>query len=166
MTRFVLACVFWLGCVSSALGAQTDQTVPTIDTSQPIEILSQQLEVLQQENKSIFSGDVVATQGDMTLAADRLVVYFVEENQIDRLEATGRVRFSQLDRVATADRAVYRQQDETLLLQGNASVVQGENSVQGDEIMFYVRENRSVVKGSSQKRVKAVIVQEKGKGDE
>lgn len=157
MYRFVLI-FFFVFCLATV--GLCEQVVPTLDTSQPIEILSQQLEVLQQENRSVFSGDVVATQGDMTLNADRLIIYFVGENQVDRLEASGSVRFSQLDRVATADKAIYHQQDGILLLQGNAGVTQGSNQVNGDEITFYVHENRSVVKGSSQKRVKAVIVQE------
>jgi len=140
-----------------------EQTVPTIDTSLPVEIKSQQLEMLQQGNKSVFSGDVIVTQGDMTLSADLLVVFFIEDNQIERLEATGNVRFSQLNRVATAEKAIYYQQEEKLLLLGNAVAQQGRNLVSGDEIIFYVVENRSVIKGSSQNRVKAIIVQEQKK---
>lgn len=160
MKRYIW--VLMLLLCSSAIGF-AEQVVPTIDTSLPVEIESQQLEIMQQENKSVFSGDVVAIQGDMTLSADRLIVFFVEDNQIDRLEAAGHVRFSQLDRVATSEKAVYRQQEGILILQGNAKVQQGKNLVSGDEITFYVQENRSVVKGSSQKRVKAVIVQEQKK---
>jgi len=119
--------------------------------------------MLQQGNKSVFSGDVIVTQGDMTLSADLLVVFFIEDNQIERLEATGNVRFSQLNRVATAEKAIYYQQEEKLLLLGNAVAQQGRNLVSGDEIIFYVVENRSVIKGSSQNRVKAIIVQEQKK---
>ncbi len=139
------------------------QNVPTIDTSQPLEILSQQLEVFRQENRSVFSGDVVATQGDMTMTTDRLIVFFAGENSIERLEAVGHVKFTQLDRTATAEKMIYRQKEGTLLLIGNARVVQGPNQVDGDEITYFVNENRSVVKGSSQKRVKAVIVPQQKK---
>ena len=163
MNRYlILIFLAILLCVGTVVGAA--QSVPTIDTRKPLEILSQQLEVLQQDNKSIFSGDVVATQGDMTLSADKLIVFFVDENTIERLEATGNVRFSQLDRTATAEKAVYLQEQGVLSLIGKAHVEQGMNTVAGDEIVFYTRENRSVVKGSSQKRVKAVIVQEEKKG--
>lgn len=163
MNKYFLALLLLI--YSATLGF-AEQTVPTIDTSLPVEIQSQQLEMLQQENKSIFSGDVIVTQGDMTLSADQLIVFFIEDNQIERLEANGKVRFSQLDRVATSEKAVYRQSEGILLLLGNARVQQGKNLVSGDEITFYVVENRSVVKGSSQKRVKAVIVQEEKKGVE
>lgn len=140
------------------------QPVPEIDKNQPIEITSKQLEILQSEGKSVFTGDVLAKQGDMTLSANELVVFFLkEDNQIDRFEATGDVLFTQLDKTATADKAVYLQRDEILLLTGNAQVHQGENQIAGDEITFYVRENRSLVKSSVHNRVKAVIVPEKQK---
>lgn len=160
MNRYILLLLLFM--CSSGIGYAA-QVIPTIDTSLPVEIESQQLEIIQQEKKSVFSGNVVATQGDMTLSADQLIVFFVEENEIDRLEAVGHVRFSQLDRIATSEKAVYHQQDGILLLLGDAKVQQGKNLVSGEEITFYVQENRSVVKGSSQKRVKAVIVQEQKK---
>jgi len=157
MNRYLLFLVFLL--CSSVIGYAAP-VVPTIDTNQPVEIQSQQLEIMQQENKSIFSGNVVATQGEMTLSADELCVFFADENQIDRLEAVGHVRFSQLDRIATSEKAIFHQLTGVLLLLGNATVQQGGNLVSGNEITFYVKENRSVVKGSSQQRVKAVIVRE------
>ena len=157
--------VAWLmlfACQAAAVFAA--QTVPGIESNQPIEITSQQLEVLQSERKSVFTGEVVAKQGDMTLYADELTVFFLKEgNQIDRLEATGNVKFTQLDRTATADKAVYRQNEEILLLTGNAQVKQGANQIAGDEITLYVRENRSLIKSSAHNRVKAVIVPDKQK---
>ncbi len=129
------------------------------DTTQPIEITAQKLELIQQQRQSIFTGDVVATQGDMTLSADKLTVFLLEnQDQIDRLEAVGTVKVVQLDRVATADRAVFYQLEEKLVLSGHAVVVQDNNKVSGEEIVIYLKENRSVIKSSNNSRVKAVIV--------
>jgi len=125
----------------------------------PIEVTAQQLEADQQQRQAIFSGEVVAKQGDITLYSDKLIVYSLpEEDQVDRLEAFGHVRVVQIDRTATADRAIYRQFEETLVLYGNAEVHQGKNRVAGDEIIVYLRENRSLVKsGENGGRVKAVL---------
>ncbi len=148
-------------CVSVAFA---EEVTSGFDRNQPVEITAQQLEVLQLERQSIFTGDVVAVQGEMTLHADKLIVYLQEaQQQIDRLEAIGGVKFVQLDRVATADRAVFQQVDEVLILTGNAVVTQGGNSVSGDEITLFIQEDRTVVKGSKTNRVKAVIVPEKKK---
>lgn len=148
-------------CVSVTYAAEVTSG---FDRNQPIEITAQKLEVLQLERESTFTGDVVAVQGEMTLYADKLIIYLLAaEDQVDRLEATGNVRFVQLDRLATADRAVFYQQQEVLVLTGNAVVTQGKNTVSGDEITLFIQENRTQVKGSKTNRVKAVIVPEQKK---
>jgi len=115
--------------------------------------------LIQQQRQSIFTGDVVAKQGDMTLSADKLTVFLLEkQDQIDRLEAEGAVKVVQLNRVATADRAVFYQLEEKLVLSGHAVVVEDNNKVSGEEIDIYLKENRSVIKSSNNSRVKAVIV--------
>ncbi len=157
---FLLLCVGFLFCCTP--GALAEEVRPELDRNQPIEITSQRLEVLQQQRQSIFSGDVVAQQGDMTLRAETLIAFFQkDQNQIERLEATGNVRVIQLDRMATAEKATFYQLEEVLTLSGQAEVKQGENSIFGDEITLFLKENRSLVESSTHGRVKAVIVPEK-----
>jgi len=135
---------------------------PELDRNQPIEITSQKLEVLQQQRQSIFTGDVVAKQGDMTLFAEKLIVFLhQDQNQVERLEAIGGVRVLQLDRIATAEKAIFYQLEEKLVLSGNAEVTQGKNEISGDEITLYLKENRTLITSSENNRVKAVIVPEK-----
>jgi len=162
MGRLLLLLFGVLCCCVSVVFAE--EVTSGFDRNQPIEVTAQKLEVLQLERQSIFTGDVVAVQGEMTLYADKLIIYLQEaQQQVDRLEAIGGVKFVQLDRVATADRAVFQQVDEVLILTGNAVVTQGGNSVSGDEITLFIQEDRTVVKGSKTNRVKAVIVPEKKK---
>lgn len=148
--------------------AATDAT-DNYDSRQPIEITARQLEAFEERQVSIFTGDVVARQGDMTLYAERLEVYFQSaENggqQVARLEASGAVRVEQGRRRATADRASYLRTEGTLTLIGNAEVVQEENRVAGDEIVLYIEENRSLVKSRGDSRVRARIIPEQG-GDQ
>lgn len=125
---------------------------------QPIEVTAQQLEADQGQRQATFTGEVVAKQGDITLYCNKLVVYsLAEQDQVDRLEAFGQVRVVQLDRTATADRAVYRQSQGTLALFGNAEVHQGQSRVAGDEIVVFLQENRSLVKSGDSGRVRAVL---------
>jgi len=76
--------------------------------------------------------------------------------KITRIEAQGKVRVVQNDRVATGDKAVYYTQDEKIVLLGNPQLWRGNNSLKGQEIVFYLKDNRAVVDGGSQ-RVEAVI---------
>lgn len=161
VSRWLLLLFFCLSCscVSAVSAADTKMG---LDRNQPLEITAQQLEVLQQQRQSIFTGDVVAKQGDMTLYADKLIVFLhKDQDQIERLDAIGGVRVVQLDRIATAEKAVFHQVEEVLVLSGNAEVVQGKNKVSGDEITLYIKENRTLIKSSKKSRVKAVIVPEK-----
>jgi lipopolysaccharide export system protein LptA len=77
--------------------------------------------------------------------------------KIIRIEALGKVRMVQGDRVATGDKAIYYTQEDKLVLLGNPQLWRGENSLRGHEIIFYVKDNRAVVESEPHKRVEAVI---------
>jgi len=77
--------------------------------------------------------------------------------KITRIEAQGKVRMVQGDRVATGDKAIYYTQDEKIVLMGNPQLWRGENSLKGYEIVFYLKENRAIVEGDPKKRVEAII---------
>ena len=131
------------------------------DSDQPLEITSNQLEVFQEEQKSVFSGDVVARQGEMTLYTDQLTVIFDDQNNVSRVEAAGNVRIEEPLRHARGNHAVFDRDEDTLVLSGRAEVVQGENRISGDEITLFIGQNRSVVKSHDTGRVRAVILPEK-----
>ncbi len=161
MARWFLMILLGLFCWC-APGVFAGEVTPALDRNQPIEITAQQLEVLQQQRQSIFTGDVIAKQGEMTLHAEKLIVFLQKDQDlVERLEAIGAVRVLQLDRIATAEKAVFYQVEERLVLSGNAEVIQGQNKISGDEITLYLKENRSLVESSENGRVKAVIVPEK-----
>ncbi|MCF6265040.1 MAG: lipopolysaccharide transport periplasmic protein LptA [Desulfuromusa sp.] len=161
VAKWFLLVLLGISCVCVSV-ACADEVKSELDRNQPIEITSQKLEVLQQQRRSIFTGNVVAKQGEMTLYADKLVVVLQKgQDQVERLDATGGVRVLQLDRIATAEKAVFYQVEEMLVLSGNAEVTQGKNKISGDEITLYLQENRTLVKSSKTNRVRAVIVPEK-----
>ncbi len=161
MGRWLLLMLLGISCCCVSVVFAGEEK-PKLDRNQPIEITAQQLEVLQQQRQSVFTGDVVAKQGEMTLYADELIVFLQkDQDQVERLEAIGGVRVLQLDRIATGEKAVFYQMEERLVLSGNAEVTQGLNKISGDEIILYMQENRTLIKSSDKKRVKAVIVPEK-----
>jgi len=131
------------------------------DSDQPLEITSSRLEVFQNEQKSVFSGEVVARQEEMTLYTDQLTVIFDDQNDVSRVEAVGNVRIEEPLRNARGNHAVFDRVADTLILSGNAEVVQGENRISGDEITLFIGQNRSIVKSNDTGRVRAVILPEK-----
>jgi len=129
------------------------------ERSSPIVIDADRMEVFQKEGLVIFTGGVVARQDNSTQTADRMEVYLDEKGErVARMISTGNVKIVTEDcRTGTARRAEYYDDEQKILLIGNAKVWQEENVVTGDEITLFLAQDRSIVEGGSQDRVKAVF---------
>lgn len=130
------------------------------DASQPIHVTSQRLEANDAKGYFIFTGDVQAEQGDVTMYSQQLTVYYTdsEKKQVDRVVAEKDVRIVQTNRIATGQKAIFWQKDGRVELTGDPRVVQGENVVEGEKIIVYLNDSRSIVEGGNKGRVKAVFV--------
>jgi lipopolysaccharide export system protein LptA len=76
-------------------------------------------------------------------------------DKIDRIVATGSVRFVQGDRVATGQTATYYKDRDEVVLVGNPQLWQGENNLKGERIIFDLKDNKMRAESSPQKRVEA-----------
>ena len=106
-----------------------------------------------------FEGNVIAKQGDVTMHSNRLhAEYSRKTNAIERIEAEGAVRFVQEGREVQSGKATLFNLEQRVVFSGGATLRQGENTVQGETITVYLKENRAVVTGADGGgRVKAVI---------
>ncbi|HKW94583.1 MAG TPA: lipopolysaccharide transport periplasmic protein LptA, partial [Methylomirabilota bacterium] len=140
--------------VDGAAGKDT-----TDSKSGPVTVNADQLENIQKEGLVVFTGNVVASQNNSTQWADRMEVYLDEKgNNIVRTVSTGNVRILMRDcRSGTAKRAEYYDAEQRVVLIGNARVWRDDNVVTGERITIYLAEDRSVVEGGQQERVKAVF---------
>jgi lipopolysaccharide export system protein LptA len=138
-------------------------------------IHSNTLEADDKKGIVIFTGEVDAQRDDFTVYCHKMVVYYEKSPakegseefgaRIDKIVATGNVKIVRAEGgIATGEKAVYYQQDEKLVLTGKPVVKQKDNSVEGDRITLFLKENRSVVESSSDKKVRAVIFPTKDKG--
>ena len=125
----------------------------------PVTVDSDQLENIQKEGLVVFTGNVVATQNGSTQWADRMEVYLDDKrDRITRTVSTGNVRIITRDcRSGTAKRAEYYDAEQRVVLIGNARVWRDDNVVTGERITIYLAEDRSLVEGGQQERVKAVF---------
>jgi len=124
----------------------------------PIDVVSDTVEANQKENTVIFKGNVVATQEDTTLHANTLVIlYDPETKKLKEIMAVGNVRIVQLDRRATGQKATFQQEENKVVLDGDAVVREGENEIRGERVIFYVDEERSIVEGAKGSRVNTRI---------
>ena len=124
----------------------------------PIDITSDTVEASQKENMVTFKGNVVAKQEDITLYANMIVVYYnPDTKKLKEIMAIGNVKIVQLDRRATGQKAIFQQDENKVILDGEAVLREGENVIRGERIIYYVAEERSVVEGGKGGRVSTTI---------
>jgi lipopolysaccharide export system protein LptA len=149
-----------VAALSGAAGAQERADESTRDLgSRPIDVTADRLSADSVRNTVTFEGNVVARQADVTLYADRIqAAYSRESGSIDRIEAEGNVRFLQEGREARSERATFHNLEQRIVLSGGPTLRQGPNTVKGEMLTIFLRENRSVVTGGKDGgRVQAVI---------
>ena len=127
--------------------------------TQPVTVDADRMERYGKESLVVFTGNVVARQNNSVQYADRLEVYLDEKgDRILRTVSTGTVKIITRDcRTGTARRAEYDDLEQRVVLIGNARVWQDDNVVSGDTITIFLSQDRSVVQGGRQERVKAVF---------
>jgi lipopolysaccharide export system protein LptA len=136
---------------SAAARAQVAQH----DTSLPIEITADQLEVAQKERVATFTGNVDAVQGEMVLSADQLRVFYYGDGQderppgtsgsIRRIEAEGNVFLSSPRETAQGKVGVYDVAGNQLTLEGAVVLTQDDNVVKGERLEIDLVSGRSRV---------------------
>jgi lipopolysaccharide export system protein LptA len=138
---------------SQAPGAAKD------DRTQPVTVDADKMERFGKEGLVVFTGNVVARQNNSVQYAERMEVYLDEAgDKILRTVSTGAVRIITRDcRTGTARRAEYYDLEQRVVLIGNARVWQEDNVVSGDTITIFLSQDRSVVQGGKDERVKAVF---------
>ena len=131
----------------------------------PVVVDSDSLESIQKEGLSVFKGNVVAKQNNSVQYADRMEVYTDSKtDRIERVVSTGNVRIITRDcRMGTAGRTEYYDAEQRVVLIGNARVWKGNDMVTGERITIFLAEDRSLVEGGKQERVKAIFYQDRPK---
>lgn len=149
----VFPVILW-GLIAYAVHAAPD---PHRDTSNlPITIKSNELAADNKGKTAIFTGKVVAKQGDVTIFCDKMTVYYGNaQGDVDKIEADGNVRIVQENRTGLSSHAVYEsKQGKITLTGGSPKIMQGADTVSGEIITYFIDDERSNVSGG---RVEAVI---------
>ena len=117
------------------------------------------MEASKKEGLVVFTGNVVAKQENSVQTADRMEVYLDDKgDRVLRIVSTGNVKIVTEDcRTGTAKRAEYYDDDQRLLLIGDAKVWQEDNVVTGERIVMFLADDRSEVEAGPQGRVKSVF---------
>ncbi len=81
----------------------------------------------------------------------------LQPGDLDRIVAEKNVRFRYNTQNGTAAKATYTLDTGVLVMDGNPILRDGENSITGSRILYFLNENRSEVESGPQRRVEAVF---------
>ena len=154
--------------MSLNINAQTNQSY---DKNLPIEITADNLEVKQKEELAIFSGNVQAKQGEMILNAQKLTVYYANQNvtgssqTVSKIDAKGEVFFSSKNETAQSEEGMYDVEKGIIFLKGSVILTQGENILRGNSLLMNLSTGTNSMSGipnnsdenSSEGRVKGLF---------
>ena len=144
----------------SAQGTSIKLGVNDHDSSQPVEITSEELQVDQENGVAVFSGNVLVGQGDITLTCETMRVEFgidpeTGKNEIQVIRMFGGVTFVSKEEDAESDEAVYTLATDILVMTGNVLVTQGATALSSDKLTYNLDTGDGVMEG----RVKTILQQ-------
>lgn len=159
-----------------------------VDTSLPVEILSDTLTVKTQENVAIFMGNVQATQGVVKLTANQMDVYYSTKDDkntaaapnregdglgeaINKIRVGGNVKLTTPGKEATSNLGTYDVAKGFVVLQGNVVLNHEGQVLTGEKFIHNIKEgtsrmlsqadvshNRQVKTGKAKSRVKGLFI--------
>jgi len=131
MTRYFAPMIVILGLMLSlsdkAFGQVGDSTLP-------LDVGSDHMENLDSEHRTLLVGNVDIVQGDSRLMADHVNIFYSESEtggrgDIERIIATGSVRYFSPMQNARGDRGVYDIETDSISLTGDVVITQCENVI-------------------------------------
>lgn len=154
----------------AARAAAVDPANKPVEPQPPVRISSEAAEYFNKEGLVVFTGNVVAVQGESTISAERMDVSFEKPaaaagtpaagigapstaQRITTIVAQKKVSFRQVDaetgkeRFATGDKGVYDVEQRLVTMSGNARLWEGKNVIVGEEMVFSLADKKVVVKG-------------------
>ncbi len=169
---FLLSMLMAFSLAADVFAKEPAQKKTSLQSKEPIQVVSDRLEAFDEQKLVVFSGNAVAVQGDKVIKADSLSLFYKKDknagkgkNQSDiagggdleRIEAKGHVSVTQGPKVATGELGIYYQDEQKIILTGNPVMREGNNSITGDKITVLLNENRGIVERSGDKQVTAII---------
>jgi lipopolysaccharide export system protein LptA len=148
--------------------------LPGGNAKDPVNIDAAKLDYFDKEQKLVYTGNVIATQGDSKLQAGKLVIYLTPKNattptgtpssssQVRRMEAGGPVTILSKDQIGTGDNGIYERSENKVYLIGNVTLSQGGNVTKGDKLIYDLSTKEAVVTGG---RVRSLFLPDDRPGE-
>lgn len=138
---------------ASAVVAQTqsggNSALKGHDSSAPVDVSADRIEVQDRADRAIFAGNVHVRQNELTLDTERLTVAYSNDGgvQIQRLDAAGGVVVTSPSEKAKGNFGIYDLNRKLITLIGNVQLTRGANQIFGQRLTIDLDSGRAVVDG-------------------
>lgn len=154
-------------CFVSITGAAF--AAPAMDD---VKVTSEKMTYSADGQTVVFLGNVVVKHPQADMWANKVTVHLrsdssapksdsatgVDAGKLEKIVAQGNVRIKmEKNRTGTCETATYTLDNELLTMTGSPKLSEGKNTITGNVIKFWVKENRSEVLGSSSNPVEAIF---------
>jgi lipopolysaccharide export system protein LptA len=144
-----------LALAGAGVTAQGISALKGHDTDAPIDITSDHIEVQDRADRAIWTGNVHAVQGDMTMDAQRMTVAYIQSKtpgadpQIQRIDASGGVTVVSPTERAKGSYGIYDLNRRLITLIGGVSLTRQTNTVNGARLVIDLNSGRATVDGNA-----------------
>jgi lipopolysaccharide export system protein LptA len=136
-----------LAAAPSTAGSDSVSALKHHDTNAPVNVAADRIEVQDRADRAIFSGNVVATQADMTLRAPHVTLAYTNTSgiEIKRIDATGGVTVTSPSETARGSVAIYDLESRLITMLGAVTLVRGDSHVTGQRLVIDLNSGRAVM---------------------
>jgi len=155
------------------------------DSKEPIKIDADKLDVLDKDNKAIFTGNVVAVQGETTVRCSVMTVFYEgrgggqgarggaapapaatpapaggqsNDSSIKKIDCAGPVTVVSKTQAATSDHAEFDRANNQVIMTGNVALNDGPNITRGDKLVYNTQTGIANVETKKGGRVQGFFV--------
>ncbi|CCJ08818.1 lipopolysaccharide transport periplasmic protein LptA [Methylocystis sp. SC2] len=156
---FVLLLVALVAATPAGAAGRSGGILPGASAKDPLNIDAGKLDYFEKEQKLIYSGSVIVTNGPSTLKASRLIIFLegkgggqadaTTNDRVKHIDAEGPVTLVSKDQIGTGDRGSYDKAENKVYLVGNVTLTQAENIVKGDKLVYDVATGMATVQGGA-----------------
>ena len=143
MKKAILLLVLGLTFVAGAARAQS--AAAGKGEEQVTVITSEKLTFDYKKHYALFEVNVVVVDPEMKILADKMTVFFDDNNRTKTIKCEGEVYIIQDDKKAKAQQATYDVETGKIVLTGNPQITQEKNILTGDVVTFFRDDNRLLV---------------------
>ena len=132
-----------------SLPALSQNSAEPENANLPVEATADDLQVNNESNSAVFTGNANVIQGVLNLQADKITVYFDENaKNIKTVDAVGRVNFTNGLETAEAQKANFDVASQTIVFVGNVILRQAQTVLTGDKLTHDIKTSRSKMSGN------------------